>query len=442
MNQQDSSKNSSHITSDDHYRLPNLVKRKVRNLVTVMGLWSNTIKSLGLTRAIRAWIKKHSFSTVKKNAFKFGLEAVIFAVAIASVSVNTFGEPGKFTSSYNELEKYLSEHPERNEYIASLMQTENITVSPIKEHFILAAQAATIDPYVTAVAENSMTEEENTPQILLTSSDGALLKPNYAATDAVQKKTIEEYTVQPGDSIGKISRDFGVSVPTILKENNITDADYIRPGQVLRILPTTGLKHTVAEGETMAGIAKKYEVDLEAILEYNGIEIIDDIYPGETLIIPDGRIELPRPEPSTIASYNRVDVQRAALPDDFQAAGGDFLWPLGTRNVTQYYWSRHRALDISNGQRPQFWASEAGVVELSGWQGDYGRTVVINHGNGYKSRYAHASELYVSAGDKVERGQVIGRVGNTGRSYGKTGNHLHFELTKDGVKVNPVPYLD
>ena len=188
----------------------------------------------------------------------------------------------------------------------------------------------------------------------------------------------------------------------------------------------------------MGQIAEEFNVDLESILEFNEIEIPDDILAGEVIIIPEGKIDIPE---SRIASYNRVEIRTASVPQDFTGSSGSLIWPLPTRQITQYYWSRHRALDISNGQRPQFWSSQDGIVELSGWQGGYGRTIVINHGNGLKTRYAHVSEIYVTAGDRVTKGQVIGRVGNTGRTYGRTGNHLHYEVIKNGVKVDPLSYV-
>jgi murein DD-endopeptidase MepM/ murein hydrolase activator NlpD len=383
-------------------------------------------------------------SVLKRNIYKFALEGILAVLVLASIAVNINASDGNFKPPLNEFVRYLSEHPDSNLALVNLLETENIKVRPQQGNFVLAAQASTLDPTTdTTLAHNQTGYASNdtlTPGPLLTSVDSAIFKPNYATADAVHRKEISEYTVKGGDSIGRIAAEFGVSVATILHENKLSETDYIKPGQTLKILPTTGLKHEVKDGETLDAISKKYQVNLEIILEYNGIEIPDDIHPGEVIIIPDGKIELPKTQATRIASYSLVDVQRASVPTEF-TGGAEFMWPLSTRNVTQYYWSRHRALDISNGQRPQYWASEAGVVELSGWQGAYGLTIIVNHGNGFQTRYAHSSELYVAAGDRVERGQIIGRVGNTGRVYGATGNHIHFELIKNGVKLDPVPYL-
>ena len=392
-------------------------------------------------KTLKAW--SSSFSFVKKNFFKFGLEFTLLGLALVSAVIN-FGASEETKLGENRFLAYLTDHPALNEKIIQDIQTENIHIVSEDNVFIPVAQAATLEPLIdfgTAQLIADSSKKSPTQQLLVSNTDSAIIKPNYATKDALQRKDIQEYVVKSGDSVGKIASDFGVSVMTILHENNLSEYDYIKPGQVLKILPVTGIKHTVKDGETLEQIAKKYEVDVESILEFNAIEIPDDILAGEVLIIPEAKMELTPSRKSRIASYNRVDVKRVSVPQNFAGSTGQFVWPLPTRNITQYYWSRHRALDISNSRRPQFWAAQGGIVELSGWQGAYGRTIVINHGNGLKTRYAHASELYVSAGQRVSKGQVIGRVGNTGRTYGRTGNHLHFEVIKNGVKYNPLLFV-
>lgn len=124
---------------------------------------------------------------------------------------------------------------------------------------------------------------------------------------------------------------------------------------------------------------------------------------------------------------------------------GNFAWPLPVcTNVHQKYHSGHRAWDISSGPVPvlnQKVVSVDGgrVVEASrGYNGGYGNVVVIEHTSGLRTVYAHLNSIDVVVGQKVSRGQTIGRAGNTGRSFGP---HLHFEVRKNGVKVNPIDYL-
>ena len=126
-------------------------------------------------------------------------------------------------------------------------------------------------------------------------------------------------------------------------------------------------------------------------------------------------------------------------------ATGTFIWPLPyTKQISSHFASRwgsfHGAIDISNGStdKKPIIASDGGVVEEAGWHSSYGFFVLINHGNGFKTRYAHCSKLYVKTGDRVAQGQYIAKVGSTGYS---TGPHLHFEVIKNGVLVDPLLYV-
>mgnify|MGYP001561284406 FL=1 len=403
-----------------------------------MALVEKIITTFTWVRVV-AW-SKNSFSFLKKNFFNFGLETIFFMLVLSSAIINLPGQHNFFSTYHNRYLAFLLEHPQWNEHILNQIKTENIQATLEKESLISQARAATLYPLNTdGVSDSSKTADgQEVKSKLIISSDSVLVKPNIITKEAGQSKEIHEYTVKSGDSVARIANNFGVSAQTILYENKLAEDDLIRPGQVLKILPTTGIKHTVAASETVEQIAKKYQADMETILVFNEIEVAEDIMAGETLIIPDAKFQISTPTSNKIASYNRVDVKTASAPPDFIASVGAFVWPLTTHNITQYFSSRHRALDISNGQRPQFWTANGGIVELSGWDGAYGRSVVINHGDGVKTRYGHASELYVSAGDYVSSGQVIGRVGNTGRVFGATGNHLHFEIIRNGTKINPL----
>ncbi|MCB0749246.1 MAG: M23 family metallopeptidase [Ignavibacteriae bacterium] len=94
---------------------------------------------------------------------------------------------------------------------------------------------------------------------------------------------------------------------------------------------------------------------------------------------------------------------------------------------------------MANSSRPPIWATAGGVVVTAkgGYNGGYGNHVIIDHGNGFQTLYAHAEELYVSEGETVTKGQVIAKMGNTGRVYGATGIHVHYECHQNGRKINP-----
>ncbi len=126
-------------------------------------------------------------------------------------------------------------------------------------------------------------------------------------------------------------------------------------------------------------------------------------------------------------------------------ATGTFIWPLPyTKTISSPFASRwgsfHGAIDIANGSthgKPII-ASDGGTVVEAQYHGSWGNYVLIDHGNGFKTRYAHCSKLEVEAGQKVAQGQYIAKVGNTGYSFG---SHLHFEVIKNGVLVNPLDYV-
>jgi len=267
------------------------------------------------------------------------------------------------------------------------------------------------------------------------------------------RKGVEMYTVKAGDSLGTIARDFDIDVGTILWANNLSEREYIRPGDKLKILPVSGVLVAVKSGDTLGGIANKYGGDLEEIMQVNSLK--DEIVPvGKELVIPDG-------EPPRIVQERTIAVSRDRLkepgvtqysapaqssvsvskPDDVIEAAPTtkLLWPTSGHVITQYYGWRHTGLDIDGDYTSPLYASEDGRVLISGWNsGGYGLQVLIEHPNGMKTRYAHASKLFVKAGDYVKRGQVIAMMGSTGRS---TGSHIHYEVYVNGVRVNPLLYI-
>ncbi len=126
-----------------------------------------------------------------------------------------------------------------------------------------------------------------------------------------------------------------------------------------------------------------------------------------------------------------------------QAKSAGFICPLNKGSIKQIsaYWGdgrNHKAMDFSGNVGTPIFAAKAGTVVSAGWDGNYGYAVVIDHGNGLKTRYAHANALCVKKGATVKQGQQIATLGTTGRS---TGPHLHFEVIKNGTRVNPAPYI-
>lgn len=250
------------------------------------------------------------------------------------------------------------------------------------------------------------------------------------------RSEIIEYTVKEGDTVSTIAEKFGVSIDTIRWENNLKTIKSIKVGDKLRILPVTGISHKVQHGETIYSIAKKYQVDAQVIVNWPYNSFANDetfaLAVGQPLIVPDGI--MPKAVPTAPRPYY------AEVPAAGTVTGtGQFVWPVGG-NISQNFVWYHPGIDISNNSAPNVLAADGGTVVIAGWPAPwaYGNHVLIDHGNGFSTLYAHLSAIYVSSGQSVSRGQSIGRMGSTGRS---TGIHLHFEIRSNGTAVNPLSYL-
>jgi murein DD-endopeptidase MepM/ murein hydrolase activator NlpD len=268
------------------------------------------------------------------------------------------------------------------------------------------------------------------------------------ATTAVSPVTIEsdkpraeiaEYKVQEGDTLSTIAEKFGVSMDTIRWANTDVKAiDSIKPGQVLEIPPVSGIVHTVKSGETIYSISKKYEADAQSIVDYPFNSFTNDetfaLAVGQSVVVPDGVV--PKAQPWSPTS----SVARVLTPDaGVVSATGNWIWPAAGR-ITQPWRSWHRGADIANSGGGAILAADSGTVVVAGWPDNwgYGNRVMLDHGNGFQTLYAHMSKISVAVGQRVNRGDVLGQMGSTGRS---TGTHLHFEIRNGGAGLDPLGYL-
>lgn len=249
-----------------------------------------------------------------------------------------------------------------------------------------------------------------------------------------------DYTVVEGDTASSIAQKFNVSLDTIRWANDLKSVDDVRVGQTLKILPETGVLHSVKRGETVYSIAKTYGVDPQAIVDFPFNTFINDetfaLAVGQDLIVPGG--VMPKAKPWSPPAVPSETIPQA--PDYIAQAKGEYIWPT-TGKISQGYHWYHKAIDIADPSGPAVVASRGGTVIDAGWTAPsrgYGIYVVIDHGDGIQTLYAHLSSVAVSAGQQVLRGQVLGRMGSTGRS---TGTHLHFEIRTSSGNVNPLGYL-
>lgn len=262
--------------------------------------------------------------------------------------------------------------------------------------------------------------------------DSAILpmhSPLYDATSTVDlaPETIQDdqiylYTVRDGDTIGDVSKMYGVSANTILWANDLSAKSALKAGQVLVILPINGVKYTVKNGDTVASIATKFKSHTENIIRYNNLD--GALAVGTEIIIPDGEM-----------NTTSVAVNATTYPSNGLILGY-FIRPVASGVKTQNLHG-HNGIDIGAKIGAPIRATAEGKVILArvgGWGGGYGNYVIIQHPNGMQTLYGHMSTVNVSVGDKVSQGDVIGAVGNTGDS---SGPHLHIELHMKGG-ANPV----
>ncbi len=259
--------------------------------------------------------------------------------------------------------------------------------------------------------------EENNAAELLLAQDSALI--NTSPLTDENNDTIITYEVREGDTPSGIAAKFNISVNTLLWANDIRNANLIRIGDNLIILPVSGVKYTVKKGDTLASIAKKYNGDKDEIINFNDLDDETNIKIGDILIIPDGIMPTP---PKTSPTYAVKNKQYASLPD----LGAYFIKPTIGR-ISQGFHGRN-GIDIANPTGTPIYAAASGAVIIAdavGYNGGFGKYIVINHPNGTQTLYAHASRLLISAGKQVDQGDLIAYMGSTGRS---TGPHLHFEV--------------
>ncbi len=274
------------------------------------------------------------------------------------------------------------------------------------------------------------------------------------------RQDVVKYTVQDGDTVFGISERFGIKPETVLWGNYyilLDDPHALQPGQELNILPVNGTYHEWQEGEGLNSVASYYGVKPEEIVAYpaNGLdsETVGDytapnIKPGTWLVIPGGRRQFvswsaPLGVTRENPAYARVLGEGACDPVSGGAVGfGTFVWPANRHYLSGYNYSpeaNHWGIDIAGMLGEGTFATDAGVIVYAGWNNyGYGNMVMVDHGNGFQSLYAHLSEIYVGCGQSVGQGDPIGAIGSTGRS---SGAHLHFEIMTATFKINPYDVL-
>ena len=270
------------------------------------------------------------------------------------------------------------------------------------------------------------------------------------------RQEVIKYTVVEGDTIFGISEKFGLKPETVLWGNYyilLDDPHSLKAGQELNILPVNGTYHEWQAGEGLNGISTYYGVAAEDIINYpaNNLDLAavgdfanPNIAPGTWLVVPNGRREfISWSAPLGVTRENpasaRVLGPGACDPVSGGAVGfGSFVWPAAKHYLSGFDYApnaNHWGLDLAGNDGEGVFATDAGVVVYAGWNNSgYGNLIMVDHGNNFQSLYAHLSGISVGCGQSVGQADLIGTIGNTGRS---SGSHLHFEIRAISSWVNP-----
>ncbi len=377
----------------------------------------------------------------KKYSIHFLVILVVFFVFVGNINAQEIRR-----ENIGENSIIFSLFTDQGAYEVEIVE-ERATINP-QERILSYIDKSTQVTTNRTIYDMAQISEEQLAQELSTVTEGGavvvkqnIVDANLPEGTATPRSGIIVHKVSDGETISAIATRYGVSVNTILWQNNLTARSVIRPGAELEILPVSGVVHLVKSGESLISISKKYGIDQGLINETNSLSDGDSLKIGQALIIPGGSkitTAVSRPQ---YASNTQVDLKKILTGSESRGSStgtGKMLWPTSWRVITQYYSWRHHGLDIDGDYNSPIYAADDGVVTRAGWGTGYGNMYIVDHGNGIVTYYAHLSKLYAKLGDVVKRGDVLGMMGTTGWS---TGTHLHFEVRVNGAQMNPLQYI-
>jgi murein DD-endopeptidase MepM/ murein hydrolase activator NlpD len=303
----------------------------------------------------------------------------------------------------------------------------------LPEWELLQAPGSTMQ--TTQEAAGQVVASDNTvalPNNLVRAPVPFTLVPERPRTDFIR------YTVVAGDTLYDIAEKYHISADTLVWANGLEEnPDLLRLGQELVILPVNGVLHEVKQGDSLESIAKKYNAKVADITSFELNQLVAKnpvANVGQKLVVPGGV----KPMPAKPAAPAIPAAQMAQAPANAPRGGGRFIWPT-SGSISQGFRRYHAAVDIASYIGAPVKSADAGYIAVAGWSNvGYGYHIIVDHGNGYQTLYAHLSKILVKAGQTVGAGQLIGNVGTTGNS---TGPHLHFEVRLNGMGQNPFNFL-
>lgn len=364
----------------------------------------------------------------------------------------------------------VGRRPTRRDFIALILGSATLVVA--EQRGAHAQESSSLE--VTSTEPTAA--EGQTPPADGPAADAPVDAPPPAEVAPAPPITPTTYAVQAGDTVYSIARKHGVSVDAVLWANNLSDANVIKQGQKLVIPPSTGKMHIVKDGDTVDALAQSYNVSKTGIMTVNGLAESASLKPGQRLLIPvavkppadpafapaplqAASAEEPVPIPTDAGTGSPTPPSVSAIssllsvPGIMTATGAPKVtvtnrkvpkleWPFPLNppksGISQAFRPGHTGIDIYAPQGTPIKAAASGTVKLAeknpeGFNG-YGWIIILDHGDGISTWYAHCGGFAVKTGDKVKAGDTIGTVGMTGRT---TGPHLHLELRVSASAVNP-----
>ena len=233
------------------------------------------------------------------------------------------------------------------------------------------------------------------------------------------------YQVGAGDTLAGLADRFGITLDTIISFNDIKRERDLKPGRELIIPDRSGIRYVVRRGDNLSRIAMRHGVSLPALLDINEVES-SLVTPGQSLLIPGAGL--------SENARNRVLGQLFVRPARGRVTSG---YGYGNDPFTGLR-KFHNGIDIVNQRGTPVVAAMSGTVVKAGYNGNYGRYLILRHADGFQTLYAHLDKALVTVGDRIRQGQQVGEMGNTGYS---SEDHLHFSIFLDGAHVDPSDHL-
>ncbi|MBQ3403390.1 MAG: LysM peptidoglycan-binding domain-containing M23 family metallopeptidase [Synergistaceae bacterium] len=286
-----------------------------------------------------------------------------------------------------------------------------------------------------------------------------------ANNERTEPVRVRYYTVLQGDSLWSIAQSQKIEIDSIIGSNNFKSSAALRPGLKLRIPNQEGIFYALKDGEKVEDIAKRYRVSMSKVRLVNEGVNLASLKKGDEVFLPGAKPEAVRdpkpavklaekkpepakkPAPRTASKPEKPEKPEKRPRGEIAVRASGFRWPIMGRINSPFGWRTHpvtrrrdfhTGIDIKANRNDPIKAAGGGRVAYSGWMGGYGKVIVIEHANGQSTLYAHCSTLLAGKGASVSSGQLIAKIGTTGRS---TGPHLHFEVRNGNSPVNPIKYL-